>query len=189
MISESKSSCNTQHHGTCTIHASKMAWYDSQMSSCDIFQLTSLILLLHIITKLNIRFLIWYCDFSKDFRLVWNMTHVCIVSRYTKPKGQLPDYTSPVVLKANHTSVEDFCLKIHKSLLRDFKQWVQVSGSKIILRKCYKLISSSSSEHKPIVRILFASALVWGSSVKHQPQRVGKDHRLNDEDVVQIIKK
>ena len=33
------------------------------------------------------------------------------------------------------------------------------------------------------------SALVWGSSVKHAPQKVGKDHLLNDEDVVQIVKK
>jgi len=32
-------------------------------------------------------------------------------------------------------------------------------------------------------------AIVWGSSVKHQPQRVGKDHILHDEDVVQIVKK
>jgi ribosome-interacting GTPase 1 len=30
---------------------------------------------------------------------------------------------------------------------------------------------------------------VWGTSVKHQPQKVGRDHILNDEDVVQIIKK
>jgi len=35
----------------------------------------------------------------------------------------------------------------------------------------------------------FKCALVWGSSVKHNPQRVGKDHILNDEDVVQVIKK
>ena len=33
------------------------------------------------------------------------------------------------------------------------------------------------------------SALVWGSSVKHNPQNVGKEHILNDEDVVQIVKK
>ena len=32
-------------------------------------------------------------------------------------------------------------------------------------------------------------AWVWGASVKHQPQRVGKDHVLEDEDVVQIVKK
>lgn len=38
-------------------------------------------------------------------------------------------------------------------------------------------------------RAILFSALVWGSSVKHNPQRVGKDHVLSDEDVVQIIKK
>jgi ribosome-interacting GTPase 1 len=42
--------------------------------------------------------------------------------------------------------------------------------------------------HKSIIK-MFKCALVWGSSAKHQPQRVGKDHTLNDEDVVQIIKK
>eukprot|EP00771_Trimastix_marina_P004026 gnl/Trimastix_PCT/755.p1 GENE.gnl/Trimastix_PCT/755~~gnl/Trimastix_PCT/755.p1 ORF type:complete len:369 (+),score=120.50 gnl/Trimastix_PCT/755:344-1450(+) len=35
----------------------------------------------------------------------------------------------------------------------------------------------------------FKYALVWGSSVKHNPQRVGRDHILNDEDVVQIVKR
>lgn len=35
----------------------------------------------------------------------------------------------------------------------------------------------------------FKHANVWGSSVKHNPQVVGKDHQLLDEDVVQIIKK
>lgn len=33
------------------------------------------------------------------------------------------------------------------------------------------------------------SALVWGLSVKHNPQKVGKDHTLEDEDVIQIVKK
>ena len=32
-------------------------------------------------------------------------------------------------------------------------------------------------------------AIIWGSSVKHQPMKVGKDHILNDEDVIQIVKK
>lgn len=35
----------------------------------------------------------------------------------------------------------------------------------------------------------FKYAVVWGSSVKHNPQRVGKDHILADEDVVQIVKR
>ena len=35
----------------------------------------------------------------------------------------------------------------------------------------------------------FKYALVWGTSSKHYPQRVGLQHRLEDEDVVQIVKK
>ncbi|MBI5223191.1 GTP-binding protein [Candidatus Micrarchaeota archaeon] len=35
----------------------------------------------------------------------------------------------------------------------------------------------------------FRYALVWGTSVKHQPQRVGIYHILDDKDVVQIIKR
>ncbi|KAL3766072.1 hypothetical protein ACHAW5_007767 [Stephanodiscus triporus] len=35
----------------------------------------------------------------------------------------------------------------------------------------------------------FSHAWVWGRSAKHQPQRCGKEHRLMDEDVVQIVKK
>ena len=81
-------------------------------------------------------------------------TYLKLVRIYTKPKGQLPDYESPVVLQTNHCTLEDFCNKIHKTILKELKY-----------------------------------ALVWGSSVKHQPQRVGKDHLLHDEDVVQIVKK
>lgn len=77
-----------------------------------------------------------------------------LIRVYTKPRGQLPDYTSPVVLKRNKCTVEDFCNSIHKAILAQFK-----------------------------------CALVWGTSVKHCPQKVGKEHTLQDEDVVQIIKK
>jgi len=80
--------------------------------------------------------------------------YLALVRIYTKPKGQLPDYSSPVVLNSSRCSVEDFCNKIHRTILKEFKY-----------------------------------ALVWGTSVKHQPQKVGKDHILNDEDVVQIVKK
>lgn len=34
----------------------------------------------------------------------------------------------------------------------------------------------------------FKYALVWGTSSKHYPQRVGLVHELEDEDVVQIVK-
>lgn len=50
--------------------------------------------------------------------------------------------------------MEDFCNRIHKAIMKNFKY-----------------------------------ALVWGVSSKHKPQRVGKDHVLQDEDIVQIVKK
>jgi len=77
-----------------------------------------------------------------------------LIRIYTKPKGQLPDYESPVILTNDRSTVEDFCNKLHRTIMKEFKY-----------------------------------ALVWGSSVKHNPQKVGKDHVLNDEDVVQVVKK
>lgn len=42
--------------------------------------------------------------------------------------------------------------------------------------------------HKSIIND-FSHAIVWGRSAKHQPQRCGKDHVLQDEDIVQLVKK
>ncbi|XP_052072536.1 GTP-binding protein 128up-like [Mytilus californianus] len=91
-------------------------------------------------------------NFDDLLEKMWE--YLQLVRIYTKPKGQLPDYTAPVVLKGGRNSVEDFCNKLHRSIMKEFK-----------------------------------CALVWGTSVKHQPQKVGRDHVLCDEDVVQVIKK
>ncbi|CAK1556431.1 unnamed protein product [Leptosia nina] len=91
-------------------------------------------------------------NFDDLLEKMWE--YLKLIRIYTKPKGQLPDYNSPVVLHADKTSVEDFCNKLHRSIVKEFKY-----------------------------------ALVWGSSVKHQPQKVGIEHVLADEDVVQIVKK
>ena len=56
---------------------------------------------------------------------------------YSQPKGQIPDYTAPVVLHDQAPSIEDFCNKLHKQLVSQLKY-----------------------------------AWVWGSSVRHQPQKV-----------------
>ncbi|EFJ09453.1 hypothetical protein SELMODRAFT_235812 [Selaginella moellendorffii] len=101
-----------------------------------------------------------YCPVSAH--LEWNLDgllekvweYLDLVRVYTKPKAMSPDYEDPVILSAKKRTVEDFCLRIHKDMLKQFKY-----------------------------------ALVWGSSAKHKPQRVGKEHELDDEDVVQIIKK
>ena len=84
--------------------------------------------------------------------LMWDKLDMVRV--YTKPKGKLPDYNDPVVMKRSKSTVEHFCNKIHKMMIKSFKH-----------------------------------ALVWGSSAKHRPQRVGKEHTLEDEDIVQIIKR
>uniref|UniRef100_A0A914Y9Q9 Developmentally-regulated GTP-binding protein 1 n=1 Tax=Panagrolaimus superbus TaxID=310955 RepID=A0A914Y9Q9_9BILA len=91
-------------------------------------------------------------NFDELLEKMWE--YLDLVRVYTKPRGQMPDYSSPIVLSREKCSVEDFCMKIHKSLAKDFKH-----------------------------------AVVWGKSVKYNPQRVGKDHVLMDEDVVQIVKK
>ena len=77
-----------------------------------------------------------------------------LIRVFTKPRGQLPDYEEPVIMSYKHRTVQDFCLKIHKTLLEQFKH-----------------------------------ALVWGASAKHNPQTVGKEHMLEDGDVVEIVKK
>lgn len=95
-------------------------------------------------------------------RLKWNFDELLekiwlyldMIRIYTKPKGQIPDYSSPIVVPRQKRTVEELCNRIHKSLARDFRY-----------------------------------ARVWGTSAKHNPQRVGKDHILNDEDIVQIVKK
>eukprot|EP01006_Ploeotia_vitrea_P029484 TRINITY_DN62027_c0_g1_i1.p1 TRINITY_DN62027_c0_g1~~TRINITY_DN62027_c0_g1_i1.p1 ORF type:complete len:368 (+),score=29.37 TRINITY_DN62027_c0_g1_i1:67-1170(+) len=82
---------------------------------------------------------------------IWN--HLSLMRIYPKPRGQIPDYNEPVILKED-VSITAFCNKLHRQLIKQFKY-----------------------------------AWVWGSSVKHNPQKVGKDHVLRDEDIVQVVKK
>lgn len=44
-----------------------------------------------------------------------------LIRIYTKPKGQLPDYDSPVILTGTQPTVEDFANKLHKSIMKEFK--------------------------------------------------------------------
>ena len=83
---------------------------------------------------------------------------------YTKPKGKTPDYSTPVVLRKSACTVEDF-VSIPTAM----------SFSKLIRCQCNAI-------HKTIVE-QFKHAIVYGQSVKHQPQRVGLTHELADEDI------
>jgi small GTP-binding protein len=100
-----------------------------------------------------------YCPVSAH--QMWNMDgllemiweYLDLVRIYTKPKGLNPDYNEPVILPRRSSTVEDFCNRIHKLLIKQFKY-----------------------------------ALVWGISAKHRPQRVGREHQLDDEDVVRCVR-
>ncbi len=58
----------------------------------------------------------------------------------------------------------------------------------ILQRTKCKVEDFCNKIHKAFLKEL-KYAIVWGSSVKHQPMKVGKDHELQDEDVIQIVKK
>ncbi|CCH61249.1 hypothetical protein TBLA_0E01950 [Henningerozyma blattae CBS 6284] len=52
-------------------------------------------------------------------QVMWDRLN--LVRVYTKPKGRDPDFSDPVVLRADHCSVKDFCNQIHRSLVDDFR--------------------------------------------------------------------
>ncbi|KAK4688059.1 developmentally-regulated GTP-binding protein, partial [Tremellales sp. Uapishka_1] len=51
-------------------------------------------------------------------------TKLDLVRVYTKPRGQAPDYSSPVVLRRAKCTVEDFCNAIHKEIVKQFRNAV-----------------------------------------------------------------
>lgn len=58
-------------------------------------------------------------NFDELLETIWD--YLDLIRVYTKPKGQIPDYDRPVILSRKNSNVMDFCRKIHKSLLTDFK--------------------------------------------------------------------
>lgn len=58
----------------------------------------------------------------------------------------------------------------------------------VVLRRGQTVKDLCSYVHRDFVS-QFKVGLVWGASGKHSPQRVGLSHVLEDEDVIQIIKK
>ena len=114
--------------------------------------------------------------------------HRCNMIRiYTKPQGQIPDYEDPVILHSTNPTIEEFCNRLHKGIMSEFNygKLSQVTASLDIISISIVFLLTSFLA----ILIMTFSAWVWGSSAKHQPQRCGKEHLLNDEDIVQIVKK
>lgn len=57
-------------------------------------------------------------NFDDLLEMMWK--YLRLVRIYTKPKGQLPDYSSPIVLHNEHTTIENFCNKLHRT---NAKEW------------------------------------------------------------------
>jgi uncharacterized protein len=60
--------------------------------------------------------------------------------------------------------------------------------SPVVLRSNSTVLDLCRGIHKDFYSD-FKYAMVWGTSVKHNPQKVGLTHKLDDEDVVQIVLK
>ncbi|KAL0086600.1 developmentally-regulated GTP-binding protein 2 [Phycomyces blakesleeanus] len=65
--------------------------------------------------------------------------------------------------------------------LPDFEDGLIVRSGATIEHVCHAVHRSLAES--------FRYALVWGTSTKHNPQRVGISHQVHDEDVVQVVKK
>ena len=68
-----------------------------------------------------------------------------------------------------------------KGVLPDFSDAIIVRDNATIEHVCHRIHRSLATD--------FKYALVWGRSTKHNPQRVGLSHLIEDEDVVQIFKR
>lgn len=98
------------------------------------------------------------CSVQEDLGLedvrtrIWDMLSLNRV--YTKPKGEKPDLTEPIVVRQRKSTIEDVCNAVHHEFKTKFKY-----------------------------------AMVYGTSVKHSPQKCGLTHKVHDEDVVTLFTK
>lgn len=102
------------------------------------------------------------------------------------------DYESPVILKHTpaHTTVEAFCNKLHKGIIKDFK-YALVWGLSVKFnpqKVCSSLPFNDFRAPPPASHSLSIPTRP-PVTLTRQKKKVGKEHILADEDVVQIVKK
>ena len=117
--------------------------------------------------KLNLEYLV---------EALWG--HLNMVRIYTKKPGCPPDFSDPIILR-NGANVKHVCHTIHRTLPDVFKYaLVWVNTKKLFISK------DSNQYFYFILPFLFQ-----GTSTKFNPQRVGFAHIVEDEDVIQVVKK
>jgi ribosome-interacting GTPase 1 len=71
-------------------------------------------------------------NFDELMEKIWD--YLDLIRIYTKPKGQIPDYEAPVIIKRSASTITDFCNSIHKGLMKEFK---------------HALVWGTSAKHNP----------------------------------------
>lgn len=78
-----------------------------------------------VLDSFDVKFCCPYCSAHLEWNLdgllekIWD--YLDLVRIYTKPKGMNPDYEDPVILSSKRRTVEDFCNRIHKDMMKQFK--------------------------------------------------------------------
>ena len=115
--------------------------------------------------KLNLEYLV---------EALWG--HLNMVRIYTKKPGCPPDFSDPIILR-NGANVKHVCHTIHRTLPDVFKYalvWVNTKKKTIYIER---------------LKSIFLFHFFQGTSTKFNPQRVGFAHIVEDEDVIQVVKK
>ncbi|AAW42267.1 cytoplasmic protein [Cryptococcus gattii Ru294] len=88
------------------------------LNKIDAISIEELDLLYKIPNSVPISSKLWL-NIDELLEVMWDKLN--LVRIYTKPRGQQPDYSSPVVLQRGKCTVEDFCNAIHKEIVKQFK--------------------------------------------------------------------
>ena len=71
-----------------------------------------------------------YKEWNLDDLIEKCWEYLDLIRVYTKPKGASPDYDMPVVLPRKRSNIGDFCNRIHRTMLKQFKH-ANVWGSSV----------------------------------------------------------
>ncbi|KAK9739281.1 50S ribosome-binding GTPase [Popillia japonica] len=99
-----------------------------------------------------------------------------------------------VVVSCNMKLNLDYLLETLWEYLRLIRVYTKKPGQPpdfadgLILRKGVTVEHVCHAIHRSLAQA-FKYALVWGTSTKYSPQRVGANHIMHDEDVIQVVKK
>ncbi|XP_071107006.1 developmentally-regulated GTP-binding protein 2-like [Haliotis cracherodii] len=99
-----------------------------------------------------------------------------------------------LVMSCNMKLNLDYLLEMTWFYLALIRVYTKKRGEKpdfdggLVLRRGCSVEHVCHAVHRSITEV-FKYALVWGTSVKYSPQRVGLSHIMNHEDVIQIVKK